>query len=104
MINVNVKNRITTAGVMVLVGAMFGAGMLNTYGAALSFVFAVATLPAIRLHAAIKWPLVLVLSLSSCGSGLGVSEARAKKHANEFGERFAVGQKLEIAAHAASDE
>jgi hypothetical protein len=104
MDNVNIKNRITTVGVIAVIGAMFGAGMLNTYGAALFFVLAVTALPAIRLHAAIKWPLVLVLSLSSCAAGDGVTQARAKKHANEFCERFPVGQELEAAARAASDE
>ncbi|MES2951482.1 MAG: hypothetical protein V4858_23365 [Pseudomonadota bacterium] len=104
MFNVNIKNQITTVGLIVFVGAMFGAGMLHVYGAVLCFVLAVAALPAIRLHAAIKWPLVLALSLSSCVVGDGVAETRAKKHANEFCERFPVGQKLEVAALAASDQ
>jgi hypothetical protein len=104
MTEVNIRNRITAVGMIVLVSAMFVTGLIHGFGATVSFLVAVAALPAIRLRAGVKWPLVLVLSLSSCGTGLGVAESRAEKHANEFCERFQVGQKLEEAAHAASDE
>lgn len=104
MTEVTIRNRITTVGLMVLVSAMFGAGVFHGFGVTISFAIAVAALPSIRLRAAVKWPLALVLSLSSCGTGLGVAEERAEKYANEFCERFKVGQKLEEAARAASDE
>ncbi len=103
MTDVTIKNRITTVGLIVFVGGMFLAGMLHPPGALLFFVLAVAALPAVRLRAAVKWPLALVLSLSSCGSGFGVAQTLAEKSANDFCERFQVGQEPEAAAHAASD-
>ncbi len=100
----SIRNWITTAGMIVLVGAMFGVGVFHGFGATVGFLVAIAVLPVIRLRAGVKWPLAFVLSLSSCGTGLGVAETRAEKRANDFCERFKIGQKLEEAARVASNE